>query len=105
MWRRFSPIIALSCIVSLSVGAELTDADIRALLIKQSLAGYPGNCPCPYNVDRAGRSCGARSAYSKPGGRAPLCYSHDVTDAMIAEFRKRQTSSHQFKLEEFRARA
>ena len=31
-------------------------------------------CDCPYDVDRAGRTCGRRSAYSKPGGRSPQCY-------------------------------
>lgn len=46
--------------------------------IRQSIAAYSGNCPCPYSVDRAGRRCGARSAYSRPGGAAPLCYPADV---------------------------
>jgi len=46
--------------------------------IQQSIAAYPGNCPCPYSTDRAGRRCGARSAYNRPGGRAPLCYPTDV---------------------------
>lgn len=56
-------------------------------LIARSIARYPGNCACPYNHDRAGRSCGRRSAYSKPGGEAPLCYPSDVTNAMIEAFR------------------
>ncbi len=46
--------------------------------IRQSIAAYSGSCPCPYSVDRAGRRCGARSAYSRPGGAAPLCYASDV---------------------------
>ncbi len=46
--------------------------------IRQSIASYSGSCPCPYSVDRAGRRCGGRSAYSKPGGAAPLCYAADV---------------------------
>jgi hypothetical protein len=72
---------------------ELPDAAIVALIIKASLGSYPGNCPCPYNSDRAGRSCGRRSAYSRPGGRSPLCYPHDVTPAMIEAYRKRQIST------------
>src|SRR2546422_1395863 len=28
----------------------------------------------PYNTDRAGRRYGARSAYSRPRGRSPICY-------------------------------
>lgn len=45
-----------------------TPKEIKQAIIQQSLASYPGNCPCPYNTDRAGRSCGKRSAYSRAGG-------------------------------------
>src|SRR5437016_5277893 len=51
-----------------------TDAQIRQEIISASIASYKGSCACPYNVDRAGHSCGKRSAYSRPGGAAPLCY-------------------------------
>jgi hypothetical protein len=34
-------------------------------------------CTCPYDTDRAGRQCGARSAYSKAGGNGPSCYEND----------------------------
>lgn len=33
-----------------------------------------GSCECPYDRDSAGRRCGGRSAYSKPGGSSPVCY-------------------------------
>jgi hypothetical protein len=68
--------------------ATLPDAQIILLLLAQSRATYPGNCACPDDHDRAGRRCGGRSAYSRPGGRSPLCYPHDVTQAMIDAFRK-----------------
>lgn len=55
-------------------------------LIAESISSYPGNCPCPYNTDRAGRSCGKRSAWSKAGGYSPLCYPGDVTAAMIEKY-------------------
>jgi hypothetical protein len=64
-----------------------SDAAIRQEMISQSLASYRGNCPCPYNTDRAGRSCGRRSAYSRPGGASPICYPGDVTDKMIDAYR------------------
>jgi hypothetical protein len=60
-------------------------AVVRAI-IAESIASYPGNCPCPYNTDRAGRTCGRRSAWSKAGGYAPLCYESDVTRAMIDRY-------------------
>ncbi|HEY5755727.1 MAG TPA: hypothetical protein VIU34_07885 [Steroidobacter sp.] len=74
---------------SAAAAAGLSDEQIRQALIQQSITAYSGNCPCPYNVDRAGRQCGRRSAYSKPGGQNPLCYASDVTDEMIARFRNR----------------
>ena len=60
-----------------------TAAEIKQILIKESIARYPGNCPCPYNVDRAGSRCGKRSAYSRPGGASPLCYASDISDDMV----------------------
>jgi hypothetical protein len=84
-------ILLLACCTA--AAAELTDAEIRALLIQHSIASYPGNCPCPYNLDRAGRQCGKRSAYSKPGGRAPLCYAHDVSQEMVEKFRRQSSGT------------
>jgi len=66
-----------------------SDQQIKQQLIRGSIASYSGNCPCPYNTDRAGRSCGRRSAYSRPGGRQPLCYESDVTKQMVDQYRKR----------------
>lgn len=65
----------------------LSDAEIKKAIIQQSISSYPGNCPCPYNTDRAGRSCGRRSAYSRAGGYSPLCYPNDVTDEMIRNYK------------------
>ena len=77
------------CLFSgMTAAGEPSDAEIRQLLIEQSIAAYPGSCPCPYNTDRAGRRCGARSAHSKPGGHAPLCFAADVTDEMVARYRQ-----------------
>jgi hypothetical protein len=67
-------------------GSE-SDAAIRQKIIRASIAEYPGSCPCPYNTDRAGRSCGRRSAYSRPGGYAPKCYPADVSAAEVRAWR------------------
>lgn len=85
-------VAALAVLCALSVYAKDTkipDSAIVQLLIDDSIAAYSGNCPCPYNAMRNGRSCGKRSAYSKPGGYAPLCYKEDVTKAMVQEYRQR----------------
>jgi uncharacterized protein YgiM (DUF1202 family) len=70
-----------------SVGPTLATAAIAKLLIAESLASYPSSCPCPYNADRGGRSCGRRSAYTRPGGYAPLCFAKDITPEMVAAYR------------------
>jgi len=72
--------------------AALTTAAIVALLIKESLADYHSHapCACPYDRDRRGHQCGARSAWSRPGGYAPLCFPKDVTPEAIAAYRARQ---------------
>uniref|UniRef100_I2Q055 Uncharacterized protein n=1 Tax=Desulfovibrio sp. U5L TaxID=596152 RepID=I2Q055_9BACT len=70
-----------------SLAFATTDAEVRDLIIKASVQSYPGNCPCPYNTMRNGRACGGRSAYSRPGGRSPLCYPKDVSDQMVKAYR------------------
>jgi len=84
--RILAGALAVVLLVAPASARPLTDAEIRQALIQQSLASYPGNCPCPYNVDRRGHSCGRRSAYSRRGGYAPICYASDVTPAMVREY-------------------
>ena len=67
----------------------LSDEEVAQRLIRDSISQYSGSCPCPYNYDRGGRRCGKRSAYSRPGGRSPLCYTRDVSKNMIASYRSR----------------
>lgn len=59
---------------------------LKDRLIAESIARYPGNCPCPYNRDARGRNCGKRSAWNKPGGYSPLCFPGDVTADLVREF-------------------
>lgn len=73
----------------------LTAAAIAAIIIKASRDQYHATgrpCACPDDTMRNGRACGSRSAYSRPGGAAPLCYVHDITPAMIENYRQRQAS-------------
>ena len=81
-------LIFLIIIPQTLLAATLSDRDIKQQLIKASQRTYPGNCPCPYNHDRAGRRCGKRSAWSRHGGYAPLCYPDDVTKGMVERYRK-----------------
>ena len=86
-------LIALLTIVHLgtpvfAVDSNLSDKQIKQILIQRAHASYSGRCPCPYNTMSNGRRCGKRSAYSRPGGASPLCYPADVTDKMVANYRK-----------------
>ena len=67
---------------------SLSDNDVRSRIIAESIASYPGHCPCPYNLASNGSQCGRRSAYSRAGGYSPLCYKTDVTDQMVGEYRR-----------------
>ena len=45
---------------------------------------YSGPCACPNDLDSAGRRCGRRSAYSRPGGASPACTSDGYRVAVQA---------------------
>jgi hypothetical protein len=86
-------IFALLITVTLPAQAKApaTDADIRQQIIQDSIATYQATghpCACPYNSARDGSNCGARSAYSKRGGASPICYPSDVTDGMLANWKR-----------------
>lgn len=82
--------VALLALASSPIQAQssMSDAQVRQQIIRQSIASYSGSCPCPYNTDRAGRRCGGRSAYSRPGGASPRCYPSDVSSAEVAAWRR-----------------
>jgi len=71
--------------------SRATKSEIRRLIVSESIARYPGNCPCPYFSDSAGRRCGGRSAYSRAGGHSPICYTRQVSDQQVRAYRNRYT--------------
>lgn len=60
-----------------------TDAEIAQEIIAESMARYPGSCGCPYQTDRAGRRCGARSAYVRRGGYSLYCFATDIPESVL----------------------
>jgi hypothetical protein len=76
-------------VVSAGAALAFSTEEIKQRMISESLRQYSGSCPCPYNTDRAGRSCGRRSAYSKPGGASPLCYPGDISSSMVEDYARR----------------
>jgi hypothetical protein len=65
----------------------LIEAEVKKAIIAESINTYPGNCPCPYNRASNGSACGKRSAWSRKGGYAPVCYEHEVTPEMMSKWR------------------
>lgn len=91
--RLFVGALLVAAAVSLPMSAtskpkHLSDAAVKQRMIRASIASYPGNCPCPYNTARNGSSCGRRSAWSRAGGYAPLCYASDITKSDVAAYRR-----------------
>lgn len=71
--------------------AGMSDDQVRERIITESVANYHASgrpCACPYDHARNGSSCGGRSAYSRPGGAAPLCYPRDVSAGMVTAWRR-----------------
>lgn len=90
MFSMIVRIIAVAILIIPSSWAyAITDDQVRNLMIKESINSYPGNCPCPFNSTANGRSCGGRSAYSRPGGYSPLCYKGDISADEVAAWRNR----------------
>jgi hypothetical protein len=79
--------VAIALLGSAGPARAQSDSAIRQKIVRASIDSYPGNCPCPYNTDRAGRSCGRRSAYSRPGGYSPKCFASDVSAAEVKAYR------------------
>jgi hypothetical protein len=81
--------LACFAVIAAVPAQSASDSQIKQKIIKESIDSYPGNCPCPYNRDRAGGTCGPRSAYSRPGGYAPKCYASDVSAEDVRAYRQR----------------
>ncbi|MBB5367123.1 MULTISPECIES: hypothetical protein [unclassified Janthinobacterium] len=69
-------------------GQPPSDAQVRQQIIGESIASYPGRCPCPYNAAKNGSACGGRSAWSRKGGYAPICYDREITAEMVRKWRQ-----------------
>ena len=88
-------IVAFSFAFAQGAKTAKTDAEIKQAIINESIASYRGNCPCPYNRDRAGHSCGQRECVQPARrGSANLLRgryhpAEDITQKMVDEYRKR----------------
>lgn len=81
---------------------EPTDAEIRDLLVQQSIERYTGVCACPYHSkwndtlfvfpnefrQHPTVRCGNDSEYVRPGGPTVYCYPADVPAEMVEAYRE-----------------
>jgi hypothetical protein len=89
-------LLAIFAAGSAAARQQPDDSQIRQQIIQESVDAYLATghpCACPYNSARNGSSCGRRSACSRPGGAAPLCYPSDVTDGMVADWKRQHPGS------------
>ena len=88
---KSSAIVALTLMVgAMPLPSKAQDVgSAKRQMIQQSIQRYPGNCPCPYNRASNGSQCGGRSAWSRPGGRSPLCYADDISASMVRSWAAR----------------
>lgn len=86
-------IVSALSLPAIPVAQGISDDDIRKMMIRESIYSYPGNCPCPYNSASNGSRCGKRSAWSRAGGYAPLCYDADISSAMVKKYKHQHNIS------------
>jgi hypothetical protein len=83
----------MASLPALALAETLSDAQVRQQMIAESIAAYSGHCPCPYNLASNGSHCGKRSAWSKAGGYAPLCYPADISNEAVKAWRAQRGSN------------
>lgn len=67
---------------------NISDREIKTMLIENSIKTYGKTCACPYSKSPNGGQCGLNSAYSKVGRLSILCYPSNVTKKMIEDYRE-----------------
>lgn len=96
--KKISLLFALAVCCTTYAGdkpPQASDQTVKQQIISASIASYPGNCACPYNSSKNGSACGGRSAWSKRGGYAPICYEREISQEMVQQWRdtNREASS------------
>ena len=87
---------------------EPSDAEIRDILVQESIDRYTGPCACPYHQKWNRRlfefpnrfrnryptvKCGDDSEYIRPGGPTVFCYGSDVPAEMVEAHREHLRST------------
>ncbi len=72
---------------------QITNDEIRTLMIQMSINNYRGRCACPYSTDLIGGICGTESAYylesapwrpgQSPGRTSVKCFLRDISSEEV----------------------
>lgn len=79
-------LLALILFTNQGYAQDILSDDVKAILVKESIASYQGICPCPYTLDQTGKPCNGNSAWSRSGGASPYCYFDDIPEAILFQF-------------------
>jgi len=84
----FAVVVAVFCTAAVAAEPRISDSEIRQRMVRESVASFLGtSCPCPYSVARDGKLCRDDSAYARGRGGKLYCYEHDISEAMIKQYR------------------
>ena len=72
-----------------TVMAGLSDNQVREAIVRDHLVSYVnrGACLCPNQPDKAGQPCGRRAGYGKTNNNIAVCYTSQVDQRMVWEWR------------------
>lgn len=77
-----------SCLCESNHDTRHTESSLTNQISEEGYRSQIGNCPCPYNLDNAGKICGKRSAWCRKGGYSPVCDLTKITHDIIEECNK-----------------
>ncbi|MCU0756271.1 MAG: thermonuclease family protein [Xanthomonadales bacterium] len=90
MPKLLRTLIVLAAILLLTACGDAdanADNRLRDELIARSIAGYSGQCACPYSTRRNGAACGDQSSYAQGNRRGLYCFRKDIPDRVLAQHR------------------
>jgi len=83
-------VLALAFVIANSaIAAAMTDNEVRHAIVHESKVRYANICACPYAARSHAKICNAGSGMARHIEVAPVCYSKDVTEQMIRDWRQR----------------
>jgi len=76
--------------------AGLSDDQVREAIVRDHLVNYvaSGRCMCPNQPDKTGQPCGRKAGYGKSNKNIAVCYTSQIDQRMVWEWRSAHPSGH-----------